>query len=207
MFFIYGRKTIRIKRYNDPLVKCEQCGHDEQVFSVYQEYFHLFYIPFFPSSTKTVRCVCPKCEDRFNEKKKNHYLSITRTPLYLYTGVILIAAFVIFLVINNIRTQKQKAEYVDNPAVGDVYLIRQEEKASRNYYYLKIFDIKEDTIELYHSALQYNRFVIKMDDSDYFVKDDTIRILKTDLKTLLEEGTINSVNRNYDKESQFRIEK
>lgn len=118
MIFIYGKRKIRIKKYDDYHVKCENCDSYEQRFSVFQEYFHIFFIPIFPLGVKTIKSVCLKCNDTFNGEKKKHYLSITRTPLYLYTGVILFIGLIITLVIANITTQKQKAEYVANPKIN-----------------------------------------------------------------------------------------
>ena len=207
MIVIHGKRKIRIKRYNDSNIKCEQCHCYGQIFSVYQEYFHLFFVPFFPLGYKIINSVCPHCKDSFNEEKTKHYLSLTRTPLYLYTGSILIVALVVFLIHANINTQKQKTLWVDSPEIGDVYLIRQETDNTLIYYFLKIADFKADTVELYHNVFHYNRFVSKMDEADYFVKNDTLRVSKADLKNYLKEGVINSVKRNYEQNSRFRIEK
>ncbi len=204
---IYGRRKIRIKKYDDYHIKCVNCNDYEQRFSVFQEYFHVFFIPMFPSSIKTIKSVCLKCNDIFNQEKMSHYLSITRTPIYLYTGIILFVGLMIAGIIGNINTQKEKSEFVNNPKVSDVYLIRQDENNLTTYYFLKIKNINTDTVELLHSALQYNSFLSTMQDSDYFVKDEIYRVLKSDLKNYLDSGMINMVERNYDKTSRFMIEK
>jgi len=204
---IYGRRKIRIKKYDDYHVKCENCNGYEQRFSVYQQYFHLYFIPVFPSSSKIIKSVCLNCNDLFNQEKKSHYLAITRTPIYLYTGVILFVVFILAAVIENRNTQKEKSEFVSNPKVNDVYLIRQDDNNLITYYFLKIKNINSDTVELFHSAFQYNRFLSTMQDSDYFVKDETYRVLKSDLKNYLDSGMINMVERDYDKTSRFIIEK
>ena len=208
MIFIYGKRKARIKRYDDCHIKCSNCNSFEQRFSVYQEYFHLFFIPIFPFGFKTIKSVCLKCNDKFNEEKKNHYVSVTRTPIYLYTGIILFVGLITVLVIANVNTQKQKAEYVANPKINDVYLIREkEENQSTIYYFLKIKNIDIDTVELLHSYLQYNSFVSTMSDSDHFVNDEVYHVSKSDLKNFLEKGLINAVERDYDKSSRFMIEK
>jgi len=210
MIFIYGRRNIRIKKYDDYHIKCDNCNNYGQRFSVYQEYFHLFFIPIFPSSIKTIKSVCLNCNDNdaFDQEKSNHYLSLTRTPIYLFTGIILFVGLIIALVIGNINTQKQKAEYIADPKINDVYLIREDnEDKSRTYYFLKIKNIDVDTVELLHSYFQYNRFVYKMDDSDYFVSDEVYKVLKSDLKDYLESGIINAVERDYKESSRFTIEK
>jgi len=198
---------MRIKRYDDYHVKCDNCGSEGQRFSVYQDYAHLFFIPLFPLGKKTIQSVCLKCNDRFNEEKKDHYLSITRTPIYLYTGLILFAVMIISIVIGIKNDQKQKAAYVANPMINDVYLIREKEDKSNTYYFVKIKNIDADTVELFHSYFEYNRFISNMSDSDYFVNDEVYKVTKSDLKDYLEKGIINTVKRDYDQASRFAIEK
>ena len=198
---------MRIKKYDDYHIKCANCGSDGQRFSVYQDYFHLFFIPMFPLGKKTIQSVCLKCNDHFNEEKKAHYLSITKTPFYLYTGLILLAWLIISLVISIKNDRKQTAEYVANPMINDVYLIREGEGKERTYYFLKIKNIDADTVELLHSYFEYYRYISNMSDSDYFVNDEVLRISKSDLKGYLEKGNINVVQRNYGKSSRFLIEK
>lgn len=197
---------MRIKRYDDYQIICEKCGRNHQKFYIYQQYFHVMFIPFFPMFMRTVRCKCAYCNDTFNFMKKNEYLTKTKKPFYLYAGCLLIAG-VFLIVIANLNNQKQKREYVSNPKIGDVYRISQFEKNTTTYYFLKIKGIKSDTVDFLHGALQYNGFVDSMTDSDYFVKDDVRRMLKSDLITYLDSGFINSVERDYDMNSRFGIVK
>jgi len=210
MLYIYGTRNVKIKTYDDYNIKCDDCGCSERKFSVYQVYAHLFYIPLFPAGIKTIKSVCLNCNDisTFDKEKNNHYLSITRTPIYFFTGIILFLGLILTIIIANISTQREKAEFVANPQINDVYLIKEKEDENKTtiYYFLKIKNIDADTVELIHSNFQYNGFVSEMDKSDYFVSDEIWRILKSDLKDLLKKGTINSVERDYDKSSRFMIE-
>ena len=204
MLYIYGTRNVKIKTYDDYHIKCDDCNGYGQRFSVYQQYAHIFYIPLCPSSAKTIKSACLECNNIFNEEQKKHYLSITRTPIYFFTGIFLFLALVAAVIIATIHTEKQEAEFVANPKINDVYLIKEN---ANNYYFLKIKNIDADTIELIHSYFEYNGYVSKMDNADYFVSDDIWKVLKSDLKDLLEKGTINSVKRDYDKSSRFMIEK
>ncbi len=102
---IFGTGRMRIKKYDDYTIVCENCGESAQLFSVYQQYFHVFFIPFFPSGVKSISCACIKCNDMFNQKRHSHYLSITRTPLYMYTGAVLFSLLIIspFIIGNIVR--------------------------------------------------------------------------------------------------------
>jgi len=207
MIFIHGKREIRIKKYDDYHIKCANCDSYGQRFSVYQKYFHVFWIPTFPLGKKTIQSVCLNCNDTFNEEQKNYYLSITRRPIYLYTGLILFVGLIIAFVIGYVITQKQRIEHVANPKINDVYLNRENENDSKIYYFSKIKNIDVDTVELIHGHLQYNRFISAMNDSDYFVNDEIYKVLKSDLKNFLEKGLIKAVKRDYDKSSRFMIEK
>lgn len=207
MYSFGGQRTIRIKKIDDYNIKCENCGKYHQRFKVYQQYFHFMFIPLFPLYTKTIRCYCVECNDGFNEKKMNDYLSMTRAPLYLYLGSILFAGFIVFITLLNLDLKEQKIEFVNNPEIGDVYKIRQEENNITTYYFLKISNIKSDTIDLIHGALQYCDYTTGMDDFDYFVKNDVWKLLKSDLVNYLDNGYILSVERDYNISSRFNIEK
>lgn len=204
---IFGRRTIRIKKHNDYNLKCENCGKHHQRFYVYQQYFHVMFIPFFPTSIKTISCSCGECNDTFNQEKKRDYLSMTKTPIYLYSGVLLIAGLIIFVVIGNLQNRKLKKEYVNNPMIGDVYQIHHDENNVPSYYFFKIDNIKSDTIDLLHGALQYTGFISTLNDSDYFVKNDVFRLLKSDLINYLDSGFIISIERDYGINSRFNTEK
>jgi hypothetical protein len=125
----------------------------------------------------------------------------------MYTGIILFVGLIIAGVIGNISYQRKKAEYISRPLINDVFLIKQNDNKQTIYYYLKIKNIKSDTVELLHSSLQYNGFVTAMIDSDYFIKDDIYMVLKSDLQRYLDAGMIISIERDYDKMSRFMIEK
>ena len=162
----------------------------------------------FPSSIKMIESVCLKCNYSYNHEKRNHYLLITRTPIYMYARTILILGLVASLVNENIRTQKENSEFVNNPKVNDVYLIREDHKKMTSYYFMKIKSMKADTLELLLGSQLYPRFVSTMQISDYFVTDKKYKILKSVLiKKYFDKGMINMVERNYDKSSRFMIEK
>ncbi len=204
---VFGKRIVRIKKYDDYNIKCENCGNYEQRFLVYQDSFHVMFIPFFPLGNKTVKCFCKKCNDRFNQEKKNHYLSVTRTPAFMYLGIILFVTMIASIIILVSIDQKKEAEYIRDPKVGDVYLCSKIVENSPTYYFLKIKNINGDTIEFLHSALQYYGTTPTMLVSDHFVKNEKYQILKKDLICWKDSGYIRSVDRDYGLDSRYRIEK
>ena len=204
MLLIYGRRTARIRRYTDNQQACKSCKSFDLDVKVFRDYYHLFFIPAVAVGEKTVRIRCKNCTEPFNmAATQKHYEDITRTPFYLYTLAILLVGILSFLVIANIYTQKEKTKFVENPSIGDVYQVRKNENNSTSYYFLKVTSIKGDTVVVYHNNLVYTGFVIKLNDEDYFVKDDELIFSKNELKQMLERAEINSVERGYGDEEGF----
>ncbi|MDD2983695.1 MAG: hypothetical protein PHQ74_09930 [Crocinitomicaceae bacterium] len=205
---IYGKRKIRIKKYDDFHIQCENCSACKQRFSVYQAYYHLFFIPIYPASQKSIKTICLNCKDSFNEQKVLHYLAKTKTPFYLYTGLILFASLFISVIYSNINTQNKKQEYAENPKVNDVYLMnKKDEDDNSSYFFVKIKRISGDTVEVIHNAYEYSRFISKFDTADYFDKSERSLFLKSELKAYIHDRKITSIKRDYEKTSRFNVEK
>lgn len=198
MLLIYGKRTARIKRYTENQQFCKSCKVFDLDVKVYRDYYHLFFIPVFPIGEKLIKIRCKKCGDPMRlETIQKHYEHITKTPFYLFTFPILFVGIVIIMMNANQKAQKEKATFVDNPKVGDVYTIRKEEKSKPIYYFLRLVRMNGDTIVAYHNNLEYNGFVSKLNDNDYFVKEEEVYFMKHELKQMLEKMEINSVDRKY----------
>jgi hypothetical protein len=208
MIFVYGKRKYVLKKFTDQQIACDSCGNQLGDVKVCQSYYHLFFIPIASESARFIENTCRNCHSTY-EAFTNKYSSGVRKPLRFYSVPILISVFILMLVLGNIFTQKQKAKYVEDPKIGDVYLIRDDRESSIKYYFFKITDIHNDldVIEIIHSAYQYKAFVSKMDEKDYFIRADPIQFTREKLKKMLQDGLINSVERNYDKNSRFHIEK
>jgi hypothetical protein len=198
MFVIYGKRTIRIKKYTDNRNYCKSCNSFDLIVKVYKEYFHIFFIPFFPTGDKTVKIYCNNCGEPYRVYSiQKDYERSTKTPVYLYSGPILIGSIILLLLIGNIRTQKEKAKFVENPKVGDVYRIREDETNSTSYYFLRVSQIKGDTVLVYHNNLIYHGFITELNGDDFFVKGEEFVFTKRNLKDMLDKDEINSVERDY----------
>jgi zinc-ribbon family len=198
MFLIYGRRTARIKSYTDNQQSCKSCKSFDLDVKVYRDFYHLFFIPFFPAGDKTVKIYCKSCgEPLRSDSIQKQYQDSTKTPFYLYAGVILIAGLILLLVNANLATQKEKKRYVDDPMVGDVYRIRKDENNSTSYYFLRVSQVNGDTVFAYHSNLVYGGFITKLDDEDFFVRAEELIFTRKELKEMLDKDEINSVERDY----------
>lgn len=205
MLLLYGRRTARIKKYTDNEQSCKSCGVFDLDIKVYRDYYHLFFIPFFPVGDKTVKIRCNNCGQPIrSETLQNHYENISSTPIYLYALPILFAGLIAILINANINTQKEKSAFVENPKVGDVYTIRKDDNNSTSYFFLKLIEVRGDTIVAYHNNLEYHGFVTELNNDDFFVKDEELYFTKSELKQMLENMEINSVERKYGDEKGFK---
>lgn len=198
MFLIYGKRSFIIKKYTDHTHACPHCRGLNLEVKVEKFYFHLFYIPFFPSHVKLAHIKCGNCGQPYKDpdmELEEEYERRTKNPVYLYSGLILVASLILLIVYINLQTQKQKAEYVANPRTGDTYLIRDERNDSTLYYFLRVVRINSDSVYTLHNNYEYRRYVSKMNEADFFVSEEELVYTKAELKKMLEDGEINAVER------------
>ena len=74
---------------------------------------------------------------------------------------------------------------------------RKDENNSTTYYFLRLVSINGDTVVAYQNYLDYHGFISKLNEDDYFVKDEELYFTKSELKKMLDRREINSVNRDY----------
>lgn len=198
MFFIHGKKSAKIKSDTNHQHICQQCKDFDLDVKVYRTYFHVFFLPLFPIGCKEVKIRCNNCgEPKWILALQQHYEKVSRTPFYLYGAAIFIAAAILAGVVSGTINGKNNAKFVADPHVGDVYTVRRIEKDSTFYYFLKVIEVKGDTIAAYHNNLVYYRYVSRFDPSDFFVKGEEFSFLKSELKEMLKKEEIETVTRDY----------
>jgi|SRR5450432_122341 len=203
MLFIFGKREARIGKYIDREHICYPCKAFDRQVQVYRPYFHFCLIPVFPIGPKEWVMQCRHCGDEtVLESVVKEYDSRTKTPAYLYSAFILFAGLAIFWFYWNKNTLKHTTEYVGNPVIGDVYTVR-DGKNKETYSFLRITAVNGDTVLALHNTLDYGDFVSGLTKDDYFVKDDTMVFRRKELKGMLDNGEIYSVERGYGDGSDF----
>jgi hypothetical protein len=198
MFIIYGKKNAKIKSDTNHQHACQNCKDFDLDVKVYREYFHVCFIPLFPVGLKEVKIRCNNCgESKWIPALQQQYERTSRTPFYLYGLAIFMAAVTFACVGKDFIDGKNNAQFVADPHVGDVYTMRHVEKDSTFYYFLKVSQVKGDTISAYHNRLVYFSYVSKFDATDFFIKEEEYVYLKKDLKEMLDKEEINGVTREY----------
>lgn len=198
MAVVYGRSTSKIKEFTDHSQSCTSCKAFDLKVKVFRQYSHLYFIPLFPFGDKTADIRCNQClAPVLIESIKKEYAQTARTPVYLYSMLFLIGLFVAYIVYDIQQDKKNDLVFVANPKPKDVYLIKQEEKGSTSWYFLKVASVIGDTVMVFHNNLIYAGHTLKFNNDDYFVKSEQWYYTKKELKQLFEKGEINEVLRNY----------
>jgi hypothetical protein len=94
-----GEKKLTFSQ-QPPKGRCPQCGKQEITFHFFRKYFHIFWIPVFPIGSRQV-AHCEGCyasnEVSIPQSLKldlENAKSRTSSPLYLYSGTVLIATII-----------------------------------------------------------------------------------------------------------------
>ena len=204
MLIYYGKKRARINKFNDSQQPCKSCKSFDFIVKVYERYFHIFFLPIIPIGAKTAEIRCNNCGEPLRiESIEEYYINKSRAPIYLYSGLILFAVLIAWLVYDIKQTEKQNKTFVENPKVGDVYSIKKIERDTAMFFFFKINKIKGDTIFLYQNNFEYNQEVTSMNSEDFFIKDMEMGLEKKVLEKMLEKDEIISVKRLYDSTSGF----
>lgn len=97
MIILWGRKTKILETYEDDDSICDNCNTNSITYFVYQDYYHIFFIPLFPI-LKYGGLYCRNCEkSHINtiSSKLSEYEKLTRTPIYMYSFPIIILIIII----------------------------------------------------------------------------------------------------------------
>jgi hypothetical protein len=197
---IYGWRATCVASQNIN-TQCSECSANNSLsMHVFQQYLHIFWIPIFPFR-KTGSSECSNCKQvlqkkDFSEELKEKYSqlkSISKTPFWTFTGVLLIIVIAIFMNFEEAENSKKNASLILTPMEGDVYEI----KLGREEFTLyKVDFISGDTV--YFRTHNYVSNQAGFDDlkakGEEF-SDELVYLIKSDLAELLNDGSILNIER------------
>lgn len=207
---IYGWNTKNIKQAEIDFYECPSCKEKKSVLAVFASYVHIFWIPFFPYK-KSTELHCTNCQYVSTEDSLggNDLMAIKQLksavsiPKYLFSGVILLVVFAGYITFGIMKDNEEKQSFLENPQVGDVYLIKDAEELSEyNHYFLKVGNVLEDSLWLSVSSYSYNGIVDALDSEDGFY-DVMYAVHKDAIKDYDESGMMKKVIRDYSSETGF----
>ena len=200
---IYGSKAKQLAK--ETVVEgCPNCGTANSVdLYVFQKYAHLFWIPVIPTG-KTGASKCTHCKQVLKVKEMTPSMHLqydnlkaqTKTPIWTFAGVAVIAVLIIIGVVNDQRKDARNAVLVVAPKSGDVFKVKTKE---RQYTLYKVAQMEGDSalirINHYETSKKAGLDEIKAKgDSAY--SEEVYSFSKGELKAMLDNGEILEIERN-----------
>lgn len=196
---VYGWKATSIGAAH-PMDKCEHCGQQNGMeMHVFQKYFHVFWIPFFPIG-KTGVSQCNHCKQvlKPNEMKGNTKLNYenlkqtSKSPLWVWSGGAVIAAFVIFAMSQSGRWAKEKAERVAHLKPNDIIEMKLN---TGKYTIFKVDQVIGDTVYLFQNQYEADRHsgIRDLKRKPYY--DTADAFLQMEIDSMFKKGEILDVDR------------
>lgn len=146
---IWGKTSKLIGTQTKQMI-CSHCGHNEVTACTTQTFFTLFFVPTFPLS-KSLTYLCPNCLTQYQPEGINLGANAiadekTRTPFWGFSGLAIIAVLVSLGAAIEHTENKDTAEFVKNPIVGDVMIFKMENEKETPYAFMKIKKIEDENI-------------------------------------------------------------
>lgn len=203
---IYGWNTKRIKNAPIPNRVCPHCQQkDTSYFDAYGSYVHIFWIPVFPYK-KQAFIACNNCQAAIEEsgmdaetKSKFKLLKgAVKLPVYMFSGLILIAIAIAFGIFSSIQTDMEKEDFITSPLRNDVYTVYDsEEPSSYKYYLMKVVLADEDSVVFAPNTYSYDAIPDQLDPEDGFLADWIVSFHREDLLQMYNNGDIKKIERAY----------
>lgn len=210
---IYGWNSKNIKQAPIENHKCGYCGDKNSQLAVIAQYFHIFWIPLLVYR-KSIHVVCMSCklyleekefppEDHEFKQKLKTLKKAVRTPIYLYAGLIVLAVGIGHVIFKSLQNNYLQSGYIQNPEIGDVYVLKDPDELSRyNHYLLKVEDIVGDSLHVTFNSFSYNSVIEELNASDGFY-DVWYSMHINELHELDQSGELKKVIRDYSTYSGF----
>ncbi len=195
-------------------VVCPSCGKEEHTTSGVLRYFHVFWIPVFPTSKQPV-LECAHCKKvlagkEIPERTRREIAETVFTTgrvLPMFTGLALIAVLMGVGAFQSATDTRRMRIYLATPAVGDLYVVRLARfapgaEARYPYGLMRVTAVSEGDLELqlgrygYSGASGAEKAIRsgKHREGDYFA-DPPVRLARRDLGQLQMDGHIQAVKR------------
>lgn len=203
---IYGWNSKNLKQAHLENFECPSCQQKNSVLAIFSHYAHIFWIPFFPYK-KSAIVQCTSCQFTTQEKEMTPEMkaqmkqlkSAVSTPKYLFSGLIILAVGIGFIMYSSNKTVREERSYIENPQIGDVYIIKDvEEEGEYNHFLYRVNDIVNDSLYVAVSSFYYNGVVYQLDPKDGFY-NFSFPIHKDKIKDYENSGELKHTFRDYNK--------
>jgi hypothetical protein len=212
IFFGSRGKTITGQLVDD--IQCPTCENGQFVTFGVLRYFHLYWIPTFPTS-KTVGIECTHCKTTLVDKElpegllkqiKSNIFTKKKT-LPMFSGLIMITCLILFAAFAIQQENMEEVAYLEQPAVNDLYTVNftkifKDTDPEYKYGVIRVKHLSSEQAELQISNIAYNKTSGARKDirkgetsSDSYYANESLYVDISKLKEMKESGAIFSVER------------
>lgn len=207
---VYGWNSKVLKEAPFNGHQCPSCKNEATHIVVFGSYFHVFWIPLFPYR-KYLRIICDNCQLDQKPKEVSEEVrtlakqlkSQVRLPFYMYSGVGIITALIIFFTVQGIVDDNKFKNQLNEPQANDIYhLYNAQEPTEFKYYLWKVIDVRGDSVDVSPTSFQYNHDPYTLESEDGFY-DVFYSMHKSEILELHETDVLLKVQRGYEASSGF----
>jgi len=211
---IFGTKGKTVAGQNVEGIECPSCGNNQFATFGILRYFHLFWIPTFPTS-KVAGVECAHCKKTLIGKELPAELSKQikstvfnkKNTLPMFSGLLVITLFVLFVAYAIQQDNINEAAYIEQPAINDLYIVNftkvfDDIDPDYSYGVMRVKHLSSSQVELQVSKIAYNKTSgVRKDirksktSSDSYYDSEPFYIDINKLKGMKESGAIYSVER------------
>jgi hypothetical protein len=197
---IYGRKGKILAK--EPVTdKCPNCQTQNSIdMYIVQNYAHVFWIPLVPIG-KTGVSQCGQCKGVLKLREMPLYLMKTyetvkvktKTPIWMFLGLAIIAVFIIVNVINSRKKDQNNTTFITAPKAGDIFEIKTKDN---QYTLFKTVWVVGDSVYVNINKYTSDKSsgLAAMKNKEY--SESVYALSKKELKEMFDKGNILGVDRN-----------
>jgi hypothetical protein len=199
----YGTKASNLKNGQIINVDCPSCETNATFkYSVFGKYAHIYWIPIFPISKITV-AECNSCKKTYEFKELSESIktkfqrekekSPVKFPIWMFSGLFVIATLVGFGVYKSNETDKNEAIFIKNPKVGDIYSIK---ISDAHFTSARVDKIVKDSVYLTDNDYETDQ-ITGIDDIDVSKNYTTVKevLSKKEIQEAFKKERIFAINR------------
>ena len=199
IIFGTGTKTLGTKKLS--LENCANCGANDLHITCTAKYFHIFWIPTFPTE-RIARVKCHNCgvEPKFTERKTIDKIKKEKKsfkyPFYLFSGIGAVVLLVLFFYVSDQMRAYKVTENIKELHKSDVIVFKSDEKDF--YYFARVSEVRSDTIIYYISNYVYEggeptESTYKREKAEvlnFYNTEEEMYFLQSDLDSLMKNDVI-----------------
>jgi hypothetical protein len=194
--FVYGSYTTEIDSFIPKGAICPDCNAQNQI-SIHKviDVIHFMYVPIIPTRIENI-VHCKSCNYEFSmndlDKESKHFWqkfkSLKRTPIWYYSGPLLVLLIFSYLGISQLKHENKMLERLQN---GNEKQIIEYENENGSFSTMKTIKINNDSVWFFYNDYQIDdyQFIDKITGDNHY-SSDTNKVSLETIKRLINDGKV-----------------